>query len=318
VFEKGSESPEGGDKVFLFIVSLLTIIVGIALRAAGREKKSGDEHVIRSYGYAKGPARSLGSLLMLAGVVMLLLSMLVIVPAGHVAVMTIAGQVQPNSVPEGMHGKLPWTDAHLMSVRRQSEHIVMNASTSTGVTVDVEMSLVFRLDPGLAPHVYQTVGPEYFDILISPFINRAAKDVFVSYGPEAIYTGDRTVVNAAIETKLVAELAPLGIIVEQAPIENIDLPQSLRDAIVAKQEAEQEALRMEYVIQRQQLESDRMRIEAQGVADYQRIVSDGISEQLLAWKAIEVTAQLAQSDNTTFVIIGNTENGLPMIYQSPR
>jgi regulator of protease activity HflC (stomatin/prohibitin superfamily) len=179
------------------------------------------------------------------------------------------------------------------------------------------MSLVYRLDPVLAPHVYQTVGPEYFDILIAPFINRAAKDVFVSYGPEAIYTGNRTVVNTAIEASLLNELAPLGIIVEQAPIENIDLPQSLRDAIVAKQEAEQEALRMEYVIQAQALESERMRIEAQGVADYQQIVSQGISEQLLAWKAIEVTAELAQSDNTTFVIIGNTENGLPMIYQSP-
>jgi len=303
--------------VVLFVIALLAIIFGLVLRAAGREKKSGDERLIRTYGYARGPARSLGAIMLVAGVVMLLLSSLVIVPAGHVAVITIAGQVQPAAIPEGMHGKIPYADVHLMSVRRQTEHILMNASTSTGVTVDVEMSLVFRLDPASAPNVYQTVGPNYFDILISPFINRTAKDVFVSYGPEAIYTGNRTVVNAAIEAKLMEELSPLGIIVEQAPIENIDLPQSLRDAIVAKQEAEQEALRMEYVIQRQQLESERMRIEAQGIADYQRIVSDGISEQLLAWKAIEVTAQLAQSNTTTFVIIGNTDNGLPMIYQPP-
>jgi regulator of protease activity HflC (stomatin/prohibitin superfamily) len=294
------------------------IVAGIALRAAGREvRKNDDDRTLRVYNQMKAPTRKLGGLVLAAGIVLLLFSAIVIVPSGHVAIMTIAGQVQPAPIAEGMHGKLPWADAHFMSIRRQTQRMVMNASTSTGVTVDVELSLVYRLDPVLAPHVYQTVGPEYFDILVAPFINRTAKDVFVSYGPEAIYTGDRTVVNTEIEARLAAELAPLGIIVEQAPIENIDLPQSLRDAIVAKQEAEQEALRMEYVIQAQALESDRMRIEAQGVADYQQIVSQGISEQLLAWKAIEVTAELAQSDNTTFVIIGNTENGLPMIYQTP-
>ncbi len=301
--------------MFLFIVSVLAILLGIAISAGSSDKRRGDDKVINAYGYGRKSARSVGRLMLAVGILLLLLSMIVVVPAGHVAVMTIAGQVQDTAIPEGLHAKLPWSDAHLMSIRRQTERVLMNASTSTGVTVDVEMSLVFRLDPQRAPFVYQTVGHDYFDILIAPFINRTAKDAFVNYGPEAIYTMDRTVVNSEIEVNLIDKLAPLGIIVEQAPIENIDLPQSLRNAIVAKQEAEQEALRMEYVIQAQALESERMRIEAQGVADYQQIVSQGISEQLLAWKAIEVTAQLAESDNTTFVIIGSTENGLPMIYQ---
>ena len=139
--------------------------------------------------------------------------------------------------------------------------------------------------------------------------------ILTSYNPEALYTMDRADVNIRIEDSLTVLLAPLGIIVEQAPIDNIDLPVTLRNAIVAKQEAEQEALRMEYVIQAQVLESERMRIEAQGIADYQRIVSTGLTEQLLSWKAIELTGELAQSDNTTFVIVGDTGNGLPMIYQ---
>jgi len=237
------------------------------------------------------------------------------IPSGHVGVVTIAGEVRMTPIPEGLHAKIPWADVHMMSIRRQAEAVSMNASTSTGVTVDVQMSLVYRLEPQMAPSIYQTVGTDYYPILVAPFINRTAKNILTSYNPEALYTMDRADVNIRIEDSLTVLLAPLGIIVEQAPIDNIDLPVTLRNAIVAKQEAEQEALRMEYVIQAQVLESERMRIEAQGIADYQRIVSTGLTEQLLSWKAIELTGELAQSDNTTFVIVGDTGNGLPMIYQ---
>jgi regulator of protease activity HflC (stomatin/prohibitin superfamily) len=303
--------------VFLFIVGLILVVVGLAASSGRRDEIRGDDgKVIRSFSYDRAGRRIMSPLLLVAGVFMIVMSFLVIVPSGHVAVITILGRVQPEAIPEGLHTKLPWADTHIMSVRRQTERIAMNASTMTGVTVDLEMSLVFRLNPAQAAEVFQTVGMDYFDVLIAPFINRTTKDIFVIYNPEDLYTMDRASVNVQIEDSLRARLGPLGIILEQAPIENIDLPQTLRDAIVAKQEAEQEALRMEYVIQAQELESDRMRIEAQGIADYQEIVSAGISEQFLAWKAIEVTEALAASENTTFVIIGDTENGLPMIYQS--
>ncbi len=301
--------------MFLFVISVLLVILGLALAAGGREKRSNDDKVIRAYGIDRSPLRKLGGLAVVAGFILMLLSCMVMIPSGHVGVITIAGQVQRTPVPEGLHAKIPWADVHLMSIRRQTETMTMNASTSTGVTVDVQMSLVYRLEPSMAPNVFQTVGSEYYSILIAPFINRTAKNILVMYDPEALYTLGRAGVNTQIEDSLTTLLAPLGIIIEQAPLENIDLPQTLRDAIVAKQEAEQEALRMEYVIQAQVLESERMRIEAQGIADYQRIVSTGLTEQLLSWKAIEVTGELAHSENTTFVIVGDTGNGLPMIYQ---
>lgn len=301
--------------MFLFVVSILLVLVGVILSAGGRGGRAGDDKVIRAYGTDRSPLRKLGGLALFGGLVLLLLSCFVMIPSGHVGVVTIAGEVRMTPIPEGLHTKVPWADIHLMSVRRQTESVSMNASTSTGVTVDVQMSLVYRLDPQMAPSIYQTVGTEYYSILVAPFINRTAKNILAIYNPEALYTLDRAGVNTQIEDSLTTLLAPLGIIVEQAPIDNIDLPQTLRDAIVAKQEAEQEALRMEYVIQAQVLESERMRIEAQGIADYQRIVSTGLTEQLLSWKAIEVTGELAQSETTTFVIVGDTGNGLPMIYQ---
>lgn len=301
--------------MFLFVVSILLVLVGVILSAGGRGGRAGDDKVIRAYGTDRSPLRKIGGMALFGGLILLLLSCFVMIPSGHVGVVTIAGEVKMTPIPEGLHTKVPWADIHLMSVRRQTESVSMNASTSTGVTVDVQMSLVYRLDPQMAPMIYQTVGTEYYSILVAPFINRTAKNILAIYNPEALYTLDRAGVNTQIEDSLTTLLAPLGIIVEQAPIDNIDLPQTLRDAIVAKQEAEQEALRMEYVIQAQVLESERMRIEAQGIADYQRIVSTGLTEQLLSWKAIEVTGELAQSENTTFVIVGDTGNGLPMIYQ---
>jgi prohibitin 1 len=177
------------------------------------------------------------------------------------------------------------------------------------------MSIVYRLDPQYAARIYQSVGENYYEVLIVPFLNRTAKNCFVCFEPEALYTTERATVNLQIEDSLRTQLAPMGIIVERVPIDNIDLPQSLRDAIVAKQEAEQAALQMEYVLQRQTQESDRMRIEAQGIADYQDIVSSNLTPELLQWRAIEVTRSLAESNSTTFVIVGNTDSGLPMILQ---
>ncbi|HRY61600.1 MAG TPA: prohibitin family protein [Candidatus Fermentibacter sp.] len=303
--------------MFLFILAIILVLIGLALFMGGSGARKGDDRVIRAYGTDRSPLRKLGGLALVVGLVLLLMSCFVMIPSGHVGVVTIAGQVTMTSIPEGLHTKIPWSDIHLMSIRRQSQSMSMNASTSTGVTVDIQMSLVYRLDPRMAPTIYQTVGSDYYAILIEPFINRTAKNILAMYNPEALYTLDRAGVNTQIEDSLTTLLAPLGIIVEQAPIENIDLPQTLRDAIVAKQEAEQEALRMEYVIQAQVLESERMRIEAQGIADYQSIVSTGLTDDLLSWKAIEVTGELAQSDNSVFVIVGDTENGLPMIYQPP-
>lgn len=301
--------------MFLFVVSVLLVLAGVILSAGGRRRRAGDDNVIRTYGTDRSSSRILGRLALFVGVILFLLSCFVMIPSGHVGVVTIAGEVRMTPIPEGLHAKIPWADVHMMSIRRQAEAVSMNASTSTGVTVDVQMSLVYRLEPQMAPSIYQTVGTDYYPILVAPFINRTAKNILTSYNPEALYTMDRADVNIRIEDSLTVLLAPLGIIVEQAPIDNIDLPVTLRNAIVAKQEAEQEALRMEYVIQAQVLESERMRIEAQGIADYQRIVSTGLTEQLLSWKAIELTGELAQSDNTTFVIVGDTGNGLPMIYQ---
>jgi len=111
------------------------------------------------------------------------------------------------------------------------------------------------------------------------------------------------------------QLNSRGVEVQNILLRDIQLPQMLKSSIEAKQQAEQDALRMAFVLQKEKQEADRKRIEAQGIRDFQQTVSQGISQQLLEWKGIEATERLATSANSKVVLIGNTKNGLPLILE---
>jgi prohibitin 1 len=118
-----------------------------------------------------------------------------------------------------------------------------------------------------------------------------------------------------IQDELVRLLSPRGIIVESVLLRDVQLPAMLKTSIEAKQQAEQDALRMNFVLQKEKQEAERKRIEAQGISDFQRIVAQGISPQLLEWKGIEATERLATSPNAKVVLIGNSRTGLPLILE---
>ena len=115
--------------MFLFILAIILVLIGLALFMGGSGARKGDDRVIRAYGTDRSPLRKLGGLALVVGLVLLLMSCFVMIPSGHVGVVTIAGQVTMTSIPEGLHTKIPWSDIHLMSIRRQSQSMSMNAST---------------------------------------------------------------------------------------------------------------------------------------------------------------------------------------------
>ncbi len=123
-------------------------------------------------------------------------------------------------------------------------------------------------------------------------------------------------VQKQIQDELKTELAPRGVIIENVLLRDVQLPLMLKSSIEAKQQAEQDALRMSFILQKEKQEAERKRIEAQGIADFQKIVAQGISSQLLEWKGIEATEKLATSANTKIVVVGNPKNGLPLILGS--
>src|SRR5213594_1439949 len=157
------------------------------------------------------------------------------------------------------------------------------------------------------------MGEPYVEKVVEPTLRAAIRAATSAHSANALYTNARELVQAQIQDELKSQLAPRGVIVENVLLRDVQLPAMLKGSIEAKQQAEQDALRMSFVLQKEQQEAERKRIEAQGIADFQRIVAQGISAQLLEWKGIEATEKLAASTNTKVVVIGNTKTGLPII-----
>jgi len=189
---------------------------------------------------------------------------------------------------------------------------MMDVPSQEGLNVGVEVSILFHLNPEKAADVYKTVGPDYVNIILVPQFRSVVRGVTATYEAKALYTSAREALSQTILRELDKTVRERGITIEATPLRRITLPPGLSKAIEMKLESEQESQRMQFVLQKEQQEADRKRIEAQGIADFQKIVTQGISEQLLKWKGIEATEKLASSQNAKIVIVGG-KDGLPVI-----
>ena len=237
------------------------------------------------------------------------------VETGHVGVLTLFSSVTHEILPEGLHLINPLKAVHEMSVQTQTLKETANVPSNEGLILTLDTTLQYRLDAGKAADVYQKIGNNYVDKVVEPNLRSAVREATASHSANALYTGAREEVAHAIQEHLTAVLGPNGIYVESVLLRDIQLPAMLKTSIEAKQQAEQDALRMSFILQKEKQEAERKRIEAQGISDFQRIVAQGISPQLLEWKGIEATEKLAASTNSKIVIIGNTKNGLPLVFE---
>jgi regulator of protease activity HflC (stomatin/prohibitin superfamily) len=200
-----------------------------------------------------------------------------------------------------------------MSIKTQEVKETAEVPSKEGLTMDLEGSLLYRLDPAKAAEIYKTIGPNYQEIAVVPQVRSAIREITATYEAKALYSAERD--KIARETlELFRKMSQgRGIITEAILLRKIGLPAVVANAIQEKLRREQEAEQMKFVLQKESQEAERKRIEAQGVADFQRIVASGISQQLLEWKGIEATEKLALSQNTKVVVIGNPKSGLPII-----
>jgi regulator of protease activity HflC (stomatin/prohibitin superfamily) len=236
------------------------------------------------------------------------------VETGHVGVTTLFGRVTGERLDEGIHLINPLKRVAKLSVRTQQAKEIAEVPSSEGLLVHLEASLLFRLDPGRANAVFQKIGPDYQDVVVTPNFRSVMRDVTAAHTASALYSEGREAVSLQMLTGLRKALEPIGIVVENVLLRDVKLPLTLKNAIEAKQQAEQDAQRMNFVLQKERQEAERKRIEAQGISDFQRTVSQGISSQLLEWKGIEATIEVAKSQNSKIVIIGSPKNGLPLIF----
>ena len=261
---------------------------------------------------------AMGRILRIAAVVVILLLLMwstTSIPTGNVGVLTLFGRVTGQQLPEGIHLINPLKSVEKLSVQTQSLKESANVPSNEGLILALDTSLLFRLDKDKAAFVFQTVGNNYAEKIVEPTLRAAIRAATSAHSANALYTNARELVQQQIQEELTAQLAPRGVIVENVLLRDVQLPAMLKGSIEAKQQAEQDALRMSFILQKEKQEAERKRIEAQGISDFQRIVATGISAQLLEWKGIEATEKLASSTNAKVVIIGNPKNGLPLVLE---
>jgi prohibitin 1 len=235
------------------------------------------------------------------------------VPAGHVGVKDFFGSVSPAVLQPGVNVVVPLTRIVRISVQTQEIKEVADVPSKEGLMLSLETSLLFRVDPAKAADIYRTVGSDYVGTIVEPQFRSAIREITASYEAKALYSAERERIATEIFQLFRRLAGERGITVEQVLLRKIGLPPVVANAIQEKLRREQEAEQMKFVLAKEQQEAERKRIEAQGIADFQRIVAQGISAQLLEWKGIEATEKLATSSNSKVVVIGSAKSGLPII-----
>ena len=262
-----------------------------------------------------GAGKRILQLGILVVLLILLMASTTSIPTGNVGVLTLFGRVTGETLAEGIHLLNPLKSVQKLSVQTQSVKESASVPSNEGLTISLDTSLLFRLDKNMAAQVYQSVGADYGDKIVEPTLRAAIRAATSAHTANALYTNARELVQQQIQDELTKQLAPRGVVVENVLLRDVQLPAMLKSSIEAKQQAEQDALRMSFILQKEKQEAERKRIEAQGIADFQKIVATGISPQLLEWKGIEATEKLATSANAKVVIIGNPKNGLPLVLE---
>jgi regulator of protease activity HflC (stomatin/prohibitin superfamily) len=289
----------------LFIISILIAIVAFAVWNSSR-KRAAMNPVLRTSSLVMGAVAVLFTLIAFT-------QMFTVVPAGNVGVVDFFGTVSDNTLKAGINFVNPLARVIKFSVKTQEIKEVMDVPSKEGLTVQLEVSALYHLNPDKAAEVYKTVGENYVQIILEPNFRSVARGVTAGYEARALYTSERELLAQAILKEIEKIVEPRGITVEAVPLRRVGLPPDLSKAIEEKLRADQESQRMQFILLKEKQEAERKRIEAQGISDFQNIVARGISEQLLRWKGIEATEKLAASTNAKVVIIGAGKDGLPLI-----
>lgn len=289
--------------LMLVLVAVLAFVVHFSARDRVRHMAGGELRGAAGIMPVIGTLAALGALAMC----------LTVVPAGHVGVVDFFGKVSENTLKAGINFVNPMARIIKMSVKTQELKELMDVPSKEGLTVQLEISALFHLNPEKAAEVYKTVGPNYASIILEPQFRSVSRGVTAGYDAKALYTSEREVLAQHIMGQLQTIVAMRGITIEATPLRRVGLPARLTEAIEEKLRAEQESQRMEWILTKEKQEAERKRIEARGIADFQEIVAKGISSELLRWKGIEATEKLASSPNTKVIIVGSGKDGLPLI-----
>ena len=237
---------------------------------------------------------------------------------GRVGVLWRASNgTQPKSYSEGLYYVAPWNDLYVYDLRSMSHDEVLDVIAVNGLGIKLDASVRYHLNPTEVVALQKEIGPDYYHTILEPVLRSEARRVLGRYTPEEIYSTKRDLIEREIREGLRAKIEGKHIGLEAVLIRNVELPEAIRHAIDQKLAAEQDVLKMKYVIAVAKAAAEQRRIEGQGIADYNQIVSASLSPPMLEFDRIQELNRLATSSNSKTVVIGPGAGGTPVLVSAP-
>lgn len=293
--------------MFFLVIGVIALIVGFAINTPS----------LAFARYAR-PVKVLGVVLIVLG---LLTASVRQVDAGRVGIVSLFGSVSDRVLLPGLSLVNPLASVTEFDVKTQNytmsadhdegERVgddAIRVLTADGLEVVVDLTVLYRVVAADAPRIYREIGTDYNDKIVRPVTRTRIRDNAVYYEAVALYSTKRDEFQTRIYRTIEADFKKRGLLLEQLLIRKINLPNSVKQTIESKISAEQEAQKMQFVLQKERQEAERKRVEAQGIADYQKILATGLTDKQLQYEAIKAQRELAASPNTKIVVMGNRGN----------
>jgi len=288
----------------IIILGILVLIAGIFLQRS------------HEYGRFAKVVRAVAILVMLIGV---LTKCIIQIGAGEIGVKSLFGKVQNDVLSSGLNFINPLVEVKRLDVKTQNYTMsgihdegaqsgddAIRVLTSDGLEVTIDLTVLYKLLPSEAPRLLRETGDDYTDKIVRPVTRTKIRDNSVYYEAIALYSTKRDEFQQRIFNSIDNDFKKRGLILEQLLVRNITLPQSVKATIEQKINAEQDAQKMQFVLQKEKQEAERKRVEAQGIADYQRIINLGLTDQQLQYEQIKAYLELAKSPNSKVIIMGKS------------
>jgi len=293
--------------MFLIILGAIILVVGFAINTPS----------LASARFSR-PVKVIGGVIIVIG---MLSSGVKQVDAGEVGVQSIFGNVNPNTLSSGLNFVNPLAEVQTFDIKTQNYTMsavhdeggkegddAIRVLTADGLEVIIDLTVLYRVVPADAPKILKEIGLDYNDKVVRPITRTKIRDNAVYYDAVALYSTKRDEFQTRIFKSIEKDLSRRGLLLEQLLIRNINLPTSVKQTIESKINAEQEAQKMQFVLQKEKQEAERKRVEAQGIADYQKILSTGLSDKQLQYESIKAQKDIALSPNAKIIILGGKGN----------
>ena len=295
---------------------LFLVIVGAVIAAVGYAATKSDS-----------PAKPYAGIIKIVGIVIIIvgivISSVVQINPGEIGVQKLFGKVNDNTLESGLNVVNPLVEVVTFDIRTQNYTMsgvqnegdkagddAIRVLSADGLEVVIDLTVLYKVVPSEAPRILKEIGTDYRNTIVRPICHTKIRDNAVYYDAVALYSSKRDEFQARIFKTIEKDFKTRGLLLEQLLVRNITLPASVKATIESKINAEQEAQKMTFVLQKEKQEAERKRVEAQGIADYQKILSTGLSDKQLQYEMIKA---IATSPNAKLIIMNGGKNSTPVI-----